>query len=657
MSGGASSNMPSAHEPSQNTIPIYSTTGFDILSLLGRVANRPNPQISLGPVDLTCSFVVVDARGFDHPIIYCSPTFCQLTGYEEREIIGRNCRFLQSPDGQVTRGEARRYTSSEAVTHIQQQLAAGKECQTSIVNYKKGGDAFINLVSVIPVPADAHSEEIAYLIGFQVDLNEQPSSILQRIQEGTYASSGNPQNALNMLNGPGFFSRDRKPPSTQPIAMSKELEQILEDPAFLRSIPITTAGTFSSAVVPPLTTVSSPSSTSLADASYEAGHRLHLILLEALPDFVLVVSLKGTFLYVGPSIRRVLGYDSEELVGKSISDFAHPEDVVPLMRELKESSATGPSAAAASAVPTTTSSIAMLSTSQNSNLPLSSDVSHASSFNLFPLSLHTAPRNVDLLFRAKTKSGVYVWVECRGRLHVEPGKGRKAIILTARAKMMPYLEWKTIADAGGVTLPSKQMICDVDASHSSSDTTIDHGGGVQSDDGGGESITPRTRLVDREFWGTFSPEARILAVRGELSTVLGWKSEDLIGRGVETLLAGEASVKTAVIEEIRKAASAGIDSDPSQISPSKFVKLNLSFQQKESDVVNGELVLYPPSYTPSAGDPDALATAIATQALMRDRWVYKGPRLQGRCVGVGPPPVIFQIKLTDSVRLGIYIVY
>lgn len=54
---------------------FYSSTGFDMIGILTRVANRKNPQVILGPVDFTCSFVVSDANAPDEPIIYASPTF------------------------------------------------------------------------------------------------------------------------------------------------------------------------------------------------------------------------------------------------------------------------------------------------------------------------------------------------------------------------------------------------------------------------------------------------------------------------------------------------------------------------------------------------------------------------------------------------------
>ena len=37
-----------------------------------------------------------DIRRYDSPIVYASPTFVALTGYELPQILGRNCRFLQS---------------------------------------------------------------------------------------------------------------------------------------------------------------------------------------------------------------------------------------------------------------------------------------------------------------------------------------------------------------------------------------------------------------------------------------------------------------------------------------------------------------------------------------------------------------------------------
>ncbi|KAH8108310.1 hypothetical protein DFH11DRAFT_1476864, partial [Phellopilus nigrolimitatus] len=61
--------------------------------------------IALGPVDLTCAFVISDVRHVDAPIVYVSCTFRELTGHAEGEVLGCNYRFLQAPDGLVVRGE------------------------------------------------------------------------------------------------------------------------------------------------------------------------------------------------------------------------------------------------------------------------------------------------------------------------------------------------------------------------------------------------------------------------------------------------------------------------------------------------------------------------------------------------------------------------
>lgn len=71
---------PPKESGSKNVAGLYSASGFDLLGVLARVVMRPKPQISIGPVDSSCSFTVVDARRYDMPIVYASETFSKLTG-------------------------------------------------------------------------------------------------------------------------------------------------------------------------------------------------------------------------------------------------------------------------------------------------------------------------------------------------------------------------------------------------------------------------------------------------------------------------------------------------------------------------------------------------------------------------------------------------
>lgn len=58
-------------------------------------------------------------------------------------------------------------------------------------------------------------------------------------------------------------------------------------------------------------------------------------LIEASQDMVGVMGLDGTYLYVSPSVERVLGYKPEELVGRSPFDFTHEGDRARLQEEVR----------------------------------------------------------------------------------------------------------------------------------------------------------------------------------------------------------------------------------------------------------------------------------------------------------------------------------
>ncbi|KAI0630933.1 hypothetical protein C8Q77DRAFT_1062367 [Trametes polyzona] len=501
--------------PSALGLPVYSSSGFDLLSILARVVNRPYPKISLGPVDLSCSFVVTDTRRFDSPIAYASPTFYKLTGYDEHEVIGRNCRFLQAPGGHVQRGQERVHTAPEAVAHLRKNIIADKECQISIINYRKDGSAFINMVSVIPIRGGVlnlpeEADDIVFHVGFQVDLSEQPKAILGKLKDGTYLVNYSDKVPSLSPSGP----RDWRTSSMSMRGMSKDLRALLADPTFISSFPLSSSTHASTALA--LTT--NPSEPITLDP-YDGNKPIHMFLLDRSPDFLHVVSLKGAFLYAAPAVRSVLGYDPDELVGRSLTDFCHPADCVPLMRELKEASATpGPGL-----LPTSASSS---SAGLNINPDSPSQASPSGS----------SPRAVDLLFRIQAKGHGYVWIECRGRLHVEPGKGRKAIILSGRLRHIPHLEWGPIARAGGLVSPAYKPL--PPPISSSLDAQSD------SDD----------RLPEREFWGMLSTNATFLCVGAAVRDVLGWGAGEVIGKPLADFVSGTSAheVRMAVKVEMTK---------------------------------------------------------------------------------------------------------
>ncbi|KAH9885991.1 hypothetical protein C8Q73DRAFT_288713 [Cubamyces lactineus] len=551
--------------PSALGLPVYSASGFDLLSILARVVNRPFPKIYLGPVDLSCSFVVTDTRRFDSPIVYASPTFYKLTGYDEHEVVGRNCRFLQAPGGHVQRGQDRLHTAQDAVAHLRKNIIADKECQVSIINYRKDGSAFINMVSVIPIRGGVHNspeeaDDIVYHVGFQVDLSEQPKAILSKLKDGTYLVNYSDKSiAPPVPTGP----RDWRTSSMTMRGMSKELRALLAEPAFANSFQLSTSTHASTAIA-----LSTHPSEPISLDPYDGNKPIHMFLLDRSPDFIHVVSLKGAFLYAAPAVRSVLGYDPDELVGRSLTDFCHPADCVPLMRELKEASATpGPGLHPSGAPVSSSSASAGVS-------PTAETASAASAVQA--LASGAAPRPVDLLFRMQAKGRGYVWIECRGRLHVEPGKGRKAIILSGRLRNLPHLDWGPISRAGGLVSPLYKPL--PPPIHNSLD--------------GPQELSNNSPPSEREFWGMLSPNATFLYAGAAVRDVLGWGAGEIIGKPLADLVSGASpqDVRTAVQVEMNKVlATAGVES----------AGLACDVHTKERGTVSVHIVLYRSCAPPS----------------------------------------------------------
>ena len=132
-----------------------------------RVATRPSPEIDIGPVDLDCAFCVCDFSQPDLPIVYCSEGFEKLTGYTEDEIRGKNCRFLQFPTGHVDVEQLR--LDGETLFDVKAKISQCIETQHIILNYKKDGTPFQNMMTAIPIAWDTPG--FRYYVGFQAELH------------------------------------------------------------------------------------------------------------------------------------------------------------------------------------------------------------------------------------------------------------------------------------------------------------------------------------------------------------------------------------------------------------------------------------------------------------------------------------------------------
>ncbi|KAL2069581.1 hypothetical protein VTL71DRAFT_14260 [Oculimacula yallundae] len=144
---------------------VYAPSGFDMLDILLQVYNRPNPQIQIGNVDSAVALVLCDAEDQNHPIVYCSEPFENLTGYSGAEIVGKNCRFLQHPPGSICSDRTILDTNLAARREVKHSISIGRESRVRVTNFKKDGTLFANILTVIPI----FWEGKHYMVGFQAD--------------------------------------------------------------------------------------------------------------------------------------------------------------------------------------------------------------------------------------------------------------------------------------------------------------------------------------------------------------------------------------------------------------------------------------------------------------------------------------------------------
>jgi hypothetical protein len=78
----------------------------------------------------------------------------------------------------VDAGVKRKYVDDQTVFRLKAKIKARSEVQVSMINYRKGGQPFMNLLTMIPIRWD--STEYRFYVGFQVDLVEKPQAVTKR---------------------------------------------------------------------------------------------------------------------------------------------------------------------------------------------------------------------------------------------------------------------------------------------------------------------------------------------------------------------------------------------------------------------------------------------------------------------------------------------
>nr|AML76934.1 putative LOV domain-containing protein [Ehretia acuminata] len=128
---------------------------------------RVSQELKDALATLQQTFVVSDARKPECPIMYASSGFFTMTGYSSKEVIGRNCRFLQGPD-----------TDQNEVAKIREAVRTGKSYCGRLLNYKKDGTPFWNMLTVTPIKDD--TGRTIKFIGMQVEVSKYTEGVNEK---------------------------------------------------------------------------------------------------------------------------------------------------------------------------------------------------------------------------------------------------------------------------------------------------------------------------------------------------------------------------------------------------------------------------------------------------------------------------------------------
>ncbi len=124
-----------------------------------RKAAIENRRLAKAIASVSDGVLITDPHQPDNPIIYLNPAFSRITGYEAHEVLGRNCRFLQSPA-----------TDPEAIAKMRQAIKQHQKIKLTLLNQRKNGQHFWNELRLSPVFSE--EGDLLYFVGIQTDITE-----------------------------------------------------------------------------------------------------------------------------------------------------------------------------------------------------------------------------------------------------------------------------------------------------------------------------------------------------------------------------------------------------------------------------------------------------------------------------------------------------
>ena len=141
----------------------------------GRTARMTTAEISTLPKGLLAPLmqsdvpiVVADASKDDMPLALCNRAFCDMSGYDQDEMIGTNCRFMQPSSGiGPVKERMRAFLDDDAET----------QAEFVLPNERKDGSRFLNLLHLTKM---THPDRPPLMMGSQFDITTQDADALRK---------------------------------------------------------------------------------------------------------------------------------------------------------------------------------------------------------------------------------------------------------------------------------------------------------------------------------------------------------------------------------------------------------------------------------------------------------------------------------------------
>ncbi|MFC3127161.1 ATP-binding protein [Pseudoroseomonas globiformis] len=149
--------------------------------------------------------ILADPRQVDCPIVFANNAFLDLTGYEEDEVLNRNCRFLQGAG-----------TDPESVSLMRNAIREQRPVALEILNYRRDGSPFWNAIFMGPV--FDQQGELLYFFASQLDVSKRRESEqslrqaqkMESIGQLTAGLAHDFNNLLQIINGSLELLREKR---------------------------------------------------------------------------------------------------------------------------------------------------------------------------------------------------------------------------------------------------------------------------------------------------------------------------------------------------------------------------------------------------------------------------------------------------------------